>query len=152
MFAFKLSRDVSARVFPGSGVDAAFHPASHHQEKPERLADYQKINTYHVSMLPYFLSKLKNIAEGDSNLLERSLILYGSPMGDSNLHNHRRLPLIMMGHANGELKGNRHIEAPDGYPMANVWLSVLNKLGVEKEKFSDSTGAMELNSTVTTTA
>jgi hypothetical protein len=99
VFSFKMSRDVSRRVYTECGVKTGFHNASHHQEKEENIRQNQKINTYHVGLLPYLLAKLKSIPEGDSNLLEKSAILYGSPMGDSNLHNHKRLPLILLGHA-----------------------------------------------------
>jgi hypothetical protein len=96
-------------------------------------------------MLPYFLDKLKNISEGDSNLLDKTLIIYGSPMGDSNLHNHRRCPLLLLGKANGQLAGNLHIKAPDGTPMANAMLSVAHGLGMNEMKtFGDSTDAMTL--------
>ncbi|MDE3156235.1 MAG: DUF1552 domain-containing protein [Acidobacteriota bacterium] len=145
VFSLKLSRDASSRVYPESGVGSGFHPASHHQEKEDKLRVLQKINTYHVSMIPYLLAKLKSLPEGDSNLLEQSLVIYGSPMGDSNLHNHRRLPLFLAGHAGGRLRGHVHIKAADDTPMANVWLSVLRTLGVEKEKFGDSVQAMDLN-------
>ncbi|HVB39002.1 MAG TPA: DUF1552 domain-containing protein, partial [Vicinamibacterales bacterium] len=131
VFSFKTSRDGSSRVYPESGCDSGFHPISHHQEKESNLRLLQLINTYHVSMLPYFLAKLKSIPEGDGNLLEKSLIVYGSPMGDSNLHNHKRLPLILLGHANGQLAGNHHVRVADDTPMANVWVPVLQKLGVE---------------------
>jgi hypothetical protein len=143
--SFKLARDASSRLYPNSGVDEGFHPSSHHQENAEKVRLFQKINTYHVSMVPYLLERLKSLQEGDQNLLERSLVIYGSPMGDSNLHNHRRLPLFLAGHANGELRGSLHIASADGTPMANVWLSVLQKLGVDKDRFGDSTGALDLN-------
>ena len=106
---------------------------------------FQKLNTYHVSMVPYLLEKLKAVQEGDRDLLENSLIIYGSPMGDSNLHNHRRLPLFLAGHAGGRLKGNLHIAAPDDTPMANVWLAVLQKLGIDRAAFGDSTAALDLD-------
>src|SRR5207302_1140640 len=143
--SFKLARDASSRLYPNSGVDEGFHPSSHHQENKDKVRLFQKINTYHVSMMPYLLEKLKKVQEGDRNLLEKSLIIYGSPMGDSNLHNHRRLPLFLAGHANGQLRGNLHIAAADDTPMANVWLAVLQKLGIEKDSFGDSTAAVDLN-------
>jgi hypothetical protein len=155
VFSFKLGRDASSRVYPGAGGEAAtaaFHPTSHHQEKEDRLRVLQTINTYHVSMVPYLLAKLKSIPDIDGTLLDNSLVIYGSPMGDSNLHNHRRLPLFLAGHAGGQLKGNMHVKTADGTPMANAWLSVLQKLGVQKEKFGDSTEAMDLNPTAETTA
>ena len=90
VFAFKLGRDASNRVYPESGFNGAFHSASHHGEREDRIIDFAKINTYHVSMIPYFLEKLKNTPDGDGNLLDNTLVIYGSPMGDSNLHNHKR--------------------------------------------------------------
>ncbi len=153
VFSFKMGRDGSSRTYPESGCAEGFHPASHHQEKEANLREFQKINTYHVSMLPYLLAKLKNIREGDRDLLEQSVIVYGSPMGDSNLHNHKRLPLILLGHLNGQLKGNTHIRVADGTPMANAWLAVVQKMGVDIAKVGDSTGALDLNGTaVVTTA
>ena len=145
VFSFKLGRDGSGRVYPESGVGTAFHPASHHGGREERVKDFGKINEYHVSMVPYFLEKLKNTMEGDANLLEKTLLIYGSPMGDSNLHNHKRCPLFLAGHANGQLKGNRHIKTPDGTPMADVMLGLLHKLGLDDvREFGDSTGTFNV--------
>jgi hypothetical protein len=144
-FAFKLSRDVSNRVYPGTGVTTGFHIASHHNDREDRILDFAKINTFHVGLLPYFLEKLKRTPDGDSNLLASSLLVYGSPMGNPNVHNHKRCPLLLFGHAGGQLKGGLHLKAPDGTPMANAMLAVLQKLGVERSSFGDSTGALELN-------
>ena len=108
--AFKMSRDVNQRVYPESGVKTPFHSCSHHGENPARIAEFAKINHYHVSLVPYFLEKLKNTPDGDGNLLDHSMVLYGSPMGDSNVHNHKRLPILLAGKANGALKGNLHIK------------------------------------------
>jgi hypothetical protein len=146
VFAFKMSRDVSNRVFPGSGSTAAFHTISHHQEKDDRIAEFQKLNTYHVGLVPYLLERLKNTPDGDGNLLDHSLIIYGSPMGNSNLHNHKRCPLFVAGHAGGALKGNLHVKAADGTPMANAMLTLLHGLGLDDvEQFGDSTAALDLN-------
>src|SRR4029077_888753 len=134
-----------------SGVKTGFHPASHHQEKEERIRDFAKINRYHVSMVPYFLEKLKNTPDGDGNLLDHTLVVYGSPMGDSNVHNHKRCPLFLAGHASGKIKGGVHVKAADGTPMANAMLTVSQALGLELDKFGDSTAAMDLNSAVSTT-
>jgi len=145
VFAFKTGRDASARVYPESGTDTPFHPASHHGGNEERVLDFAKINKYHVSMLPYFLEKLQSIQEGDAHLLDKTMILFGSPMADGNLHNHRRCPLIVLGKGNGQLQGNLHLRAPDGTPMANVMLSLMHKLGMnEVENFGDSTGEFSL--------
>jgi hypothetical protein len=143
--AFKLSRDVSNRVYPETGVNTGFHIASHHGDREERILDLAKINKYHVSLVPYFLKKLKETPDGDSNLLENSLILYGSPMGNSNVHNHKRCPLFFAGHAGGALKGNLHIKAADGTPMANAMLGALNLVGMDMQTFGDSSGVLDLN-------
>jgi hypothetical protein len=142
--AFKLSRDVSGRVWPESGVKTPFHPCSHHGENPAKIAEFAKLNRYHVSLMPYFLDKLKNTPDGDGNLLDHSMVLYGSPMGDSNVHNHKRVPLFLAGHANGKLKGNLHVREKDGTPIANVYLSMLHKLGVDVPSFGDSTGEVSI--------
>jgi hypothetical protein len=144
VFAFKLGRDASNRVYPESGIKTAFHSASHHQEKEDKILDYAKINTYHVSMVPYFLNKLKNTPDGEGNLLDNTLVLYGSPMGDSNLHNHKRVPLFLAGRAGGALNGNIHVRTPDGTPTANAMLTVLHRLGVDLPEFGDSTGEIDL--------
>src|SRR3954467_10072882 len=120
VFAFKLGRDASNRTYPESGFKGAFHSSSHHGEREDRIVDFAKINTYHVSMIPYFLEKLKNTSDGDGNLLDNTLLVYGSPMGDSNLHTHRRVPFFVAGHAGGALKGGMHVRAADGTPLANA--------------------------------
>jgi hypothetical protein len=142
--SFKLSRDVSGRVFPESGVRTGFHNASHHGSRGPRLAEFQQLNKYHVSLVPYFLEKLKKSADGDGTLLDNSIIVYGGAMGDGNLHNHKRCPLFIAGHGGGAYKGNVHIKTPDGTPMANAWLTVARRLGVDIETFGDSTGALEI--------
>ena len=149
--AFKLSRDVSNRVYTEAGVSTGFHIASHHQDRDERILEFAKINRYHVGLLPYLLEKLKKTPDGDSNLLENSLLIYGSPMGNSNVHNHKRCPLMFLGHAGGRLKGNLHIKAADGAPMANAMLAAIQMLDVELETFGDSTRPFDLNAAPATT-
>jgi hypothetical protein len=152
VFAFKLGRDASNRVYAESGYKAAFHSASHHQDRDDRITEYAKINKYHVSMIPYFLEKLKNTQDGESNLLESTLVIYGSPMGNSNVHNHKRCPLIFAGHAGGALKGGVHVKAADGTPMANALLTAAHALGLDDMKaLGDSTGTMDLNAAPETT-
>ena len=141
--AFKMSRDVSGRVWPDSGVKTPFHPCSHHGENPTRVAEFAKLNRYHVSLLPYFFDKLKNTPDGDGSLLDHSIVLYGSPMGDSNVHNHKRVPVVMLGHGGG-LKGNQHIATKDETPLANILLSIAQKLGVKTETFGDSNGTIAI--------
>jgi hypothetical protein len=147
VFAFKLSRDVSGRVFPQTGVTTGFHNASHHNERAERILDFAKINKYHISLVPYFLERLKRTPDGEGNLLDNTLIVYGSPMGNPNVHNHKRCPLFIAGKAGGQLKGGLHIKAGDGTPMANVFLSMAHMLGMtDLSSFGDSTGEFDLNS------
>ena len=141
VFSFKMGRDASSRVYPASGVEDGFHPASHHGGNHDGVLNFARINAYHVGKVPYFLEKLKNTMEGDTHLLDKTMVIYGSPMGDSNIHNHRRCPLFVIGGASGKLDSNLHVKAPDGTPMANVMLSLLHKLGHDElESFGDSTG------------
>ncbi len=145
VFSFKLSRDSSARTFPESGVDTPFHPASHHGDSEEAIADFSVINEYHVSMLPYLMEKLNKVEEMDGTLLDKTMVIYGSPMGDPNVHNHLRVPFIVLGGASGQMDGNVHLNAPDGTPLANVMLTLLHKLGhTDLTSFGDSTGAFSL--------
>jgi len=146
VIAFKTGRDADNRVFPESGVNKSFHPSSHHGNREESVLEYNRICQYRVGQLPYFLDKLKEVKEGDASLLDRTLIIWGSPMGDGNIHNHRRCPLFMLGKANGMLKGNLHLKAAEGTPMANVWLTLLHNLGIDDTKtFGDSTGEFSLS-------
>jgi hypothetical protein len=151
VFSFKLSRDATGRVYPESGTPTPFHPASHHGEKEEAILDFNVINRYHVSHLNYLMDKLKSSMEGDANLLEKTMIIYGSSMGDGNLHNHKRCPLIVLGGANGQLKGDVHLKAPDGTPMANAMLTLMHKLGFDDESFGDSTGPFSFTAASGTT-
>jgi hypothetical protein len=141
---FKMSRDTSNRVFAESGCSVPWHSASHHQEKPELIEDKAKINSYHLKMLAYYLEKLKNTPDGDGNLLDHSLIMYGSPMGDGNVHGHKRVPIVLLGHASGSLKGNLHVRAQDDTPQANILLSVAQKLGLDAESVGNSTGTFAI--------
>jgi Protein of unknown function (DUF1552) len=145
VFSLKTGRDASSRAYPDSGTNKGFHPASHHGGREANILDFNLINRYHVSMLPYFLQRLKDTQEGDSNLLEKTTIIYGSPMADGNIHNHRRCPLLLLGHGNGMLEGNLHLKAPDGTPMANVFLTLMHKFGLtDLKSFGDSTGEFAL--------
>jgi hypothetical protein len=145
VISFKLGRDAQNRVFPESGSDKPFHPASHHGDKHENIMEFNKICKYRMSMLPYLLEKMKSTMEGEASLLDKTMIVWGSPMADGNIHNHRRCPLALLGGANGHLKGNLHIKAADGTPMANVLLRVLQTLGFDDMRsFGDSTGALDI--------
>jgi hypothetical protein len=141
VFSLKLGRDASGRVYPESGVSTGFHSASHHGNNAKRVKEFFDINKYHVGLLPYFLERLKKTMDGETALLDKTMVVYGSPMADGNVHNHRRCPLIVLGGAGGQLGGNAHLKAPDGTPMANVMLSLMHKLGLDDVKaFGDSTG------------
>ena len=143
--AFKTGRDASNRTFPESGSDRAFHPSSHHGSREKRIMEFNKICQYRMSQLAYFLERLENTFDGDASLLDQSAIVWGSPMGDANLHNHRRCPLVLMGGASGQLHGGVHHKADDGTPMANVFLSLLHKLGHDDAtSFGDSSGVFSL--------
>jgi hypothetical protein len=153
VITFKTGRDAQNRVFPESGSAQPFHPASHHGNREERIMEFNKICKYRVGQLAYFLERMKTTMEGEQSLLDKTLVIWGSPMADSNIHNHRRCPLMLLGHANGYLKGNVHLKAPDGTPMANVMLTLLHQLGLDDMKsFGDSTGGFSLSMPSTTEA
>ena len=146
VFSFKLSRDATGRVYPESGIDRGFHPTSHHGGREENIETFARLNRYHVGLVPYFLDRLQRLEEGDGTLLDKSMIVYGSPMGDPNVHNHKRCPLFVVGGANGKLAGNLHLRAAPGTPMANVMLDLIHRLGIDDiEQFGDSTGEFSLS-------
>jgi len=142
--AYKMGRDVSSRVYTESDVKTPFHSLSHHGNKPDKLEEFARLNQFHVNQVAYLIDKMKNTADGDGNLLDHSLVLYGSPMGDGSVHNHLRIPIFLAGKANGRLTGNNHVLCKDGTPFANVLLTLLQKLGVETDSFGDSNGTVEL--------
>jgi hypothetical protein len=145
VFSFKMGRDASSRVYPESGVAKGFHPASHHGNKPSNIAEFGEINRYHASLLPYFVQKLESIEEGGERLIDKTVIIYGSPMGDGNVHNHKRCPLLLLGGAKAGIAGNAHVKAQPGTPMANVMLTVMHRIGLtDIEQFGDSTGEFSL--------
>jgi hypothetical protein len=138
------ARDLTGRVYPESGTDISFHGGSHHAEDPGRVAQYARLNQYHVKTIAYLAEKLKSIPDGDGTLLDHSLILYGSNMGNSNQHLHYDVPTILIGGANGQLKGNRHLAFPSRkVPTSNLLLSILDLYGVHQDSFGDSTGRIE---------
>ncbi|WP_420442333.1 DUF1552 domain-containing protein [Candidatus Palauibacter sp.] len=148
VFSFKMGRDASGRVYPESGIDKGFHPASHHGDNENNITDFAQINRYHVGLVPYFLDRLKESMEGDTHLLDKTMIVYGSPMGDPNVHNHKRCPLFVVGGAQGRMEGNLHLRAAPGTPMANVMLSLMHRLGMEDmTSFGNSTGAFSFAET-----
>ena len=139
---FMMAREVSYRTFPQLGISEAFHPASHHQNNAQRLEVLTRINTYHVTFLAYLLDRLKNTPDGDGNLLDHSLVLYGGAMSNSNVHNHSPLPILVAGGAAGRMKGGRHLKYPENTPMANLLMTILDKAGIPQESVGDSTGLL----------
>jgi hypothetical protein len=137
-----IARDVSLRSYPESGVDTVNHSCSHHGEDDKRRLDYGKMNRYHLSTMAYFAKKLKTIQDGDGNLLDHSLLLWTSNMGNGNQHNHNNVAHLMLGGASGALKGkgDMHMKAPEPTPAANILLSTLHLFGVDKQSIGDSTG------------
>jgi hypothetical protein len=153
IISFKTGRDAQNRVFPECESNQPFHPASHHGNREERIMEFNKICKFRVGQLPYFLERMKSTMDGDTSLLDKTMIIWGSPMADPNIHNHRRCPLVLLGHANGGLKGNVHLKAPEGTPMANVMLTLLHQLGLDDMKsFGDSTGEFSLSMPPASTA
>jgi len=142
--AFKMGRDVSSRVYPASGVKTPFHALSHHGENPKTIAEFARLNAYHVGTLPYFLNKLKETPDGDGNLLDHSLVMYGSPMGDSHVHEHKKIPVFLAGHAGGAIQGNLHLKCAPGTPMGNLLLTMMHRLGVSVDQIGDSTGELAI--------
>jgi len=144
VFTFTLGKEQTNQAYPQAGVNDSHHAISHHQNDPVRLEKAHKINKYHVELLAYFLEKLKATPEGDGNLLDRSLVLHGGGISDSNAHSHVNLPLVLVGGGNGSVKGGRILRYPVETPMNGLHLSLLEKVGVHMEKFGDATGPLDL--------
>jgi hypothetical protein len=140
---FLLSREVSPRPYPEIGVPDAHHGLSHHQHRPEQMAKCQKINRHHMEQFAYFLEKMRSTPDGDSTLLDTTTILYGSGISDSNDHLHTNLPILLAGGGAKQFKGGRHIRLKDDTPLANLHLSLLDRLGVPMESLGDSTGELK---------
>ncbi len=144
VITFMTGRGQSNRSYPEIGVPDAHHPISHHQSDPVKLDKLYKINRYHSELLAYFLDKLRSTEEGNGTLLDHSIILYGSEMSDSNRHLLQNLPILLAGGAGGQIKGGNHLQYPKDTPVTNLFLTMLDKLELQVEKFGDSTGKLEL--------
>jgi len=142
--SFMLARELSTRTYPQIGVPDGHHPVSHHQNDLQRMEMQAKINTYHMEMFAAFLNKLKATPDGDGNMLDNSMILYGSGMSNSNVHAHDQLPILIAGGAAGKLKGDRHIKVKNDTPLSNLLISMLDKAGVRTDHFGDSSGRIEI--------
>jgi len=142
---FMLGRDLSGASFPESGFNGGWHGSSHHGDKPDNIANYAKMNRYHVQNLAYFVDKLKKIPDGDGTVLDHVLIYKGSNMGNSHRHAHEKVPVILVGGIDGTFKGNRHIVFPDNRQRtSNMLLSILHQYGIDRESFGSSTGPLPI--------
>jgi hypothetical protein len=140
---FMIGREVSSRAYPEIGVSDSHHPISHHENDLAKLDRLGQINLHHMKQFARFVEKLKTTPEGDGSLLDRSLLVYGAGISDSNTHFHDNLPIVLVGGAGGGLKGGRHIRYADETPLTNLWLTVLDRMQVPAEKIGDSTGRIE---------
>ena len=143
VITFQLARETSNRTYPEIGVSDPHHPLSHHGNDPDKIARMAKINQFHVSLFAEFLGRLKSTQDGNGSLLDHSLYLYGSGMGNPNVHDHRDLPILVAGGAAGAMKGGRHIKFEKPTPLANLHLTLLNKAGVRLDSFADSQGKVD---------
>ena len=143
VITFQLARETSTRTYTEIGVPDPHHPLTHHGNDPEKIARMAKINAFHVSLFAYFLEKLKATPEGDGCLLDHAVYLYGSGMGNPNVHDHVNLPILVAGGGAGSVKGGRHIKYAEPTPLANLHLTLLEKVGVRLDAFADSKGKVE---------
>jgi len=141
--SLKLGMDRSQRIYPESGVLTPFHPLSHHRQEPDKIEAYARLNAYHIAQVAYFLERLRDTPDGDSNLLHQSIVLYGSPMGDSHVHGHADLPVFVAGHGGG-IRGNQHVVCAPDTPLANLLLTLAQKLQVPADRIGDSSGTLSI--------
>jgi hypothetical protein len=139
-----VGREGSVRTYEEIGVPDPHHPLSHHRNQPDALEKLTKINTHHVELFAHFLNRLRNTKDGEGNLLDHSMILYGCGIADSNRHTHEDIPVLVSGGGNGALKGNRHVKVAENTPVTNLYLSLVDRMGVRAEKLGDSTGKLEI--------
>jgi hypothetical protein len=143
VITFQLARETSGRTYPEIGVPDPHHPLTHHGNDPDKIARMAKINRFHVSLFGEFLAKLKATPEGNGSLLDHVLYLYGSGMGNPNVHDHKNLPIIVAGGAAGKMRGGRHIQYAKPTPLANLHLTLLDRVGVRLDAFADSQGKLD---------
>ena len=140
---FMLGREFSGVTYPQIGVPDAHHPITHHQQEVEKIAKVAKINHYHVTQFAYLLEKLHSTPDGDGSLLDHTIMMYGTGMGDCNAHDPRNIPLVLAGGRSVQLKGGRHLRYPKETPLANLHLTLLDKLGIHLDRMGDSTGRLD---------
>ena len=135
IITFQLTRELNNRTYPEIGVPDPHHPTSHHGNDPEKLAKIAKINTYHVSLFSEFLQKLGATPDGDGSLLDHTVYLYGSGIGNPSLHDHQNLPILVAGGAGCGVQGGQHIRYTEQTPLANLHLTLLDRVGVHLDEF-----------------
>ena len=140
VITFMIGKELSSRTYPEIGVPDPHHPLSHHRNDVEALEKLTKVNTFHTRLFAYYLEKLRSTPDGDGSLLDHVMIMYGSGMSDSNVHDVHKLPLLLAGGGAGQIKGGRHLRYPDATPLTNLYMAMLDKLGMPVESFGDSTG------------
>ncbi len=143
IISFQLTRELNNRTYPEIGVPDAHHPTSHHGNDPEKLLKISKINTFHISLFAYFLEKMKSTPDGDGSLLDNTVYLYGSGLGNSSIHDHENLPILVAGGAASGMKGGRHIRYKNPKELANLHLTLLDRVGVHVDSFGNSNGKIE---------
>ena len=141
VFSFMMAAEVSGQTYNFIGVPDAFHPLSHHNNEQAKMDRLAKVQAYHTQVFAKFLDKLAKMPDGDGTMLEHSLFLYGSNMANSNAHNHYPLPTVLVGGWK-TVKGGQHIVPPERTPLANVLLTLLDRVGIPQEKLGDSTGEL----------
>jgi hypothetical protein len=141
---FMLGRELNFRTYPEIGITEGHHGLSHHQDNPNQLAKYARLNTYQTELFAWFLDKLQTTPEGDGTLLDHSMFLYGASLSNPNLHAHYDLPITLVGGGAGQLQGGRHLVFRSETPMTNLLLSMLDKVGVHAETLGDSTGRLQV--------
>jgi hypothetical protein len=146
--SFLMARENVNRSYAEIGLPEAHHSMSHHANNPEKMAVFSKLNAYHVETLAYFLKKLQAVPDGDGTLLDHSIVLYGSGMSDGNTHNNYSVPVVVVAGRDHQMNGKRHLKYPKGTPLANLSLRLMDKFGVNLERFGDSTGELDLLSGV----
>ena len=140
VITFQLAREASTRTYPQIGVTEAHHPVSHHQEEPEKMAKLTKINSYHMGLIAGFIAKLQATKDGDGSLLDHTIYMVGSGMGNPSAHDHTNLPALVVGGGAGKHKGGKHIKYAEPRPLANLHMTLLDRMDVDVDKFGDSTG------------
>ena len=141
---FMLGHEMSQQAYPEVGFGDQYHALTHHQGDPVKIAKVIRVNKFHMTLFSYFLEKLRSTPDGDGSLLDHSMILYASPLSDGNLHMYKNLPVVLAGGASGQIKSAGHVEFPKETPITNLYLTLLDKLGIHVESLGDSTGTVEL--------